>query len=205
MSFSNASKQYFDKCAERYRRRTASLPWSWLRKLECDAIRRHLPESLSDCHAMDIGCGAGFYTSLLLELGASRVVAADMSQPMLDQINDGRVEKWAGDASVDDLPVGSDYILSAGLLEFVSDPLAVLKNVRRVVSLGAEFIVLIPEHNWKGKLYRKFHRRHGVAIKLFTMSGFQKICVAADWKVLSNIRVGPFSMVFHLTAGSDGS
>ncbi len=95
---------------------------------------------------LDIGCGAGFDTLLAARrVGeAGRVVAVDMTEPMLKKTREGaasarltNVETRLGYA--EELPVDDESInvvISNGVLNLCPDKMAVMKEVQRVLRPG---------------------------------------------------------------------
>jgi SAM-dependent methyltransferase len=98
---------------------------------------------------LDIGCGAGFDTLLAArQVGSGgRVIAVDMTEPMLDKTRVGaaalgldNVEARHGFA--EDLPVESesvDVVISNGVINLCPDKIAVMREVHRVLKPGGRF------------------------------------------------------------------
>jgi len=98
---------------------------------------------------LDIGCGAGFDTLLAArQVGPhGRVIAVDMTEPMLDKTRAGaaslgldNVEARQGFA--EDLPVESesvDVVISNGVINLCPDKIAVMREVYRVLKPGGRF------------------------------------------------------------------
>ncbi len=98
---------------------------------------------------LDIGCGAGFDTLLAArQIGPKgRVIAIDMTEPMLDKTRAGaaalgleNVEARQGYA--EELPVESgsiDVVISNGVINLCPDKMAVMREIRRVLKPGGRF------------------------------------------------------------------
>jgi ubiquinone/menaquinone biosynthesis C-methylase UbiE len=95
---------------------------------------------------LDIGCGAGFDTLLAArQVGpGGRVIAVDMTEPMLDKARAGaavlgldNVDARLGFA--EELPAESesvDVVISNGVINLCPDKIAVMREVHRVLRPG---------------------------------------------------------------------
>ena len=173
--------------------------WGWLRRREAAAVEALLG-GIAGHEVLELGCGAGFYTRLLLAGGAAKVVAVDITPEMLAALPAERVDPVLGDAAT--IQVGRRFsrLLSAGVLEFVPDPLAVLTNARRHAEEGATMVLLAPIATLVGRLYQAYHRGHGFPIHLFQPDALDSMVAAAGWRVLARRRVPPFTTVMALQA-----
>jgi SAM-dependent methyltransferase len=102
---------------------------------------------------LEIGCGAGAQTAILLRRNpALRIVAVDRSATHLAAarryfarrraLAEGRVEFVEAEATKLPLEAGSfDAALSVWLLEHASDPLGILREARRVLKVGGRLYV----------------------------------------------------------------
>jgi len=98
---------------------------------------------------LDIGCGAGFDTLLAArQVGPrGRVIAVDMTEPMLDKTRAGatvlglrNVDARLGFA--EELPAESesvDVVISNGVINLCPDKIAVMREVYRVLKPGGRF------------------------------------------------------------------
>ncbi len=190
---------YFDERAPNYRAATGHGPWAWLRRREAEAVLA-LAGEMSGLSALDLGCGAGFYTDLLVARGARPVVAVDASQSMLAEITDPRISTMMGDAATVVLDRRFDRILLAGMLEFVADAAAVLVNARRHLADGGRIVVLLPPDTAASRFYRLFHRSHGVDIHLFDPPGIEALAATAGLRQTARRSVWPLALVCALEA-----
>jgi SAM-dependent methyltransferase len=147
---------------------------------------------------LELGAGAGFYTRELARRGARQIWAVDISGAMLAVLPVGRIKPVLGDAATIRLDRRFPVLLSTGMLEFVHDPAAVLANATHHAEAGARFVILAPEANIPGYLYRGFHRSHGIDIRLFDRTWFETVAPCSGWRVHAMIRVPPFSLVVRL-------
>ncbi len=191
-------KTYFDKVASGYQ--TASKGGLWVRVREQE--QRSLMDmlgSVSGHDVLELGCGAGFYTRLLLAEQARHVWAVDLSERMLAELPKDGVTPVQGDAAAVDLGRTFDLMLSAGMLEFVPDPVAALRNAARHAAPGAVLAILHPTSGVTGQAYRWFHRRHGLEIRLFDADMIRRMAADAGWTVAAMAKAGPFSGTVRLT------
>jgi 2-polyprenyl-3-methyl-5-hydroxy-6-metoxy-1,4-benzoquinol methylase len=147
---------------------------------------------------LDLGCGAGYYTRLLLGKGASHVTAVDFSDRMVAQLPTEYTTGVVADATNVQFNRTFSRIICAGLLEFVDDPAAVLSNALGLISPGGHLVCLIPPNNWASRIYRLFHQQHGFNINLFRDSGFKDLCDNSGWAINATRRVFPYTVVHQL-------
>jgi SAM-dependent methyltransferase len=190
---------YFQRRARGYRAASAAGPWAWQRRREAKAVLA-LAGAVEGGAVLDLGCGAGFYATLMADVGAHPVIAIDASAAMVAAITDRRVEVLIGDAATVALERRFDLVVLAGLLEFVADPLAVLVNARRHLEPGGRVVALVPPDTIAGRLYRRFHRRHGFTIALFDRPGFAALAERAGLEVRATRAVPPYAAVYALGA-----
>lgn len=189
--------RYFAQRADSYHAASTAWPWRWLRQREASAVLDLLGD-VREKRVLDLGSGAGFYTRLLLAAGAAHTHAVDMEAAMLAQLPREHITSTVGDAATVALPGPFPSIVCAGLLEFVADPAAVLKNARRAATTDTVLVSLVPAANLWGRCYRRFHRRHGIAVRLFTPPAIREMAAAANWSVASLRAVWPSAFCVRL-------
>ncbi len=186
---------YFDAAARSYAARSEAWPWSWVRRREEAAVFDCLGP-VRGCEILELGCGAGYYTSRLIARGGARhVVAVDIAPGMVRQLPAKDVTGIAGDAGAVELDRKFSHILSAGLLEFLEDPVALFQNARRHAMQGARLVVLAPSRGFFGALYRLYHRSHRVDVTLFTEGDIRRLAGLAGWRIEQVRKVWPFALV----------
>jgi len=185
-------EDYFQTRATAYQRDSERLPWSLLRRRERRAVLA-LAGSVEDCTAIDWGTGAGFYARALAEGGARRILAVDQSREMLAEIP-SPIECFWGRAEEIELPEKGDVAVCAGLLEFVDDPSAVFCQFARYAKPSMRLTVLVPYRNLAGEWYRRFHRSHGISVRLFDAEGLRRLGEPAGFRFERQILVRPFSL-----------
>jgi SAM-dependent methyltransferase len=147
---------------------------------------------------LDLGSGAGYYTRLVLDRGARDAVAVDLAPPMIAQVDRDRTLALVADAASVSLRRKFDLILTAGVLEFAPDPVAVLRNAAAHALPGAVLAALIPLAGAWGRVYRVYHRRHGFAIRLFAGEDLAELARQAGWRMDEARKVWPYTLVARL-------
>ena len=117
---------------------------------------------ISNCDVLDLACGAGFYTNLLLDWGAARVVAIDISTEMikearanLDPARTDRISYLVGDCTTPGLlqSLGIpddkqfDLVHAAWLLNYAAteqDLANMWRNIASHLKPGGRFVGIIP-------------------------------------------------------------
>jgi SAM-dependent methyltransferase len=191
---------YFDSVAAGYHTASQSPVWGIVRQREQRALLSLLGPVTSR-EVLELGCGAGYYTRLLLAEGATHIWAVDFSQPMLAQLPTSNVTAIHGDAATVDPGRSFNLIVSAGMLEFVPDPVAVLRNAALHANPSATLILLYPTSSVRGSAYRRFHRRNSMDIRLFDQATLQHMATATGWTVTQTRAAGPFSACARLERG----
>jgi SAM-dependent methyltransferase len=190
-------REYFSARAPDYHTRSTHFPWVWMRSRESTVVGLLLGD-VAGLDVLELGAGAGFYTRELTRRGARRIWAVDISGAMLAVLPPGRITPVLGDAATIRLDRRFPVLLSTGMLEFVDDPAAVLANAAHHAEADARFVILAPQANILGHLYRQFHRSHGIGIHLFDRTWFETFAPRSGWQVRAMARVPPFSLVVQL-------
>jgi ubiquinone/menaquinone biosynthesis C-methylase UbiE len=192
-------RSVFDLRAADYQGKSESWPWSWLRRREARVFLEMIG-AVRGLKALDLGCGAGFYTRLMLSQEARHVVAVDFSENMIRNLPRERVTGIVADAGQVTLDSKFERIVLAGILEFVDDPETIIANARRHAEVNASLVVLVPLANLWGLLYKAYHRRNGLRIKLFSKQEICRIAEHAGWQVGGFKTVWPFTLELIFTA-----
>lgn len=195
---SEAVRRHFGQAARGYHHASTQWPWSWLRGREAAALLA-LVGPVEGRRVLDLGAGAGFYTRRLLQGGARDAVVVDLSPAMVAQVPRDRTLAIVADAASVSLRRKFDVVLVAGLLEFVDDPSAVLGNAAALAAPGAVLAALVPLDGPGGRLYRAYHRRHGIAIRLYTLEGLAGLAAQAGWRTDVTGEVWPYTLVARLS------
>ena len=190
---------FFDQQAGAYHWNSNRGLWGWLRNREQACIIRHLGAFTGNT-VLDLGSGAGFYSSLALEHGAHEVVSVDLSQKMIEALPPDGITGVVGDASTVLLNKHFKIIVMAGLLEFAASPSEILANAQKHAETGAVMAILAPRKNIWGRVYRAYHRNHGVKISLFSRDQLKNLAMDAGWQYISGETVWPFSIIMGFRA-----
>jgi SAM-dependent methyltransferase len=193
-----AVRRHFGQAARGYHRASTRWPWAWLRGREAAALLA-LSGPVEGRRVLDLGSGAGFYTRRLLERGARDAVVVDLLTAMVAEARRKRTLGVVADAASVSLRRRFDLVVVAGLLEFVPDPVAVLENAAALSSPGAVLAALIPVDGRWGRLYRAYHRRHGIAIRLYTPEALAALAAPGGWRIEATRKVWPYSLAARLS------
>jgi demethylmenaquinone methyltransferase/2-methoxy-6-polyprenyl-1,4-benzoquinol methylase len=123
-------------------------PFVWNEAMRAEALDLFAVEE--DDRVLDVGCGTGFGTEGLLD-HTDRVHGIDQSAHQLERAyakfgKDGPVKFYRGDA--ERLPFAEDAfdaVWSSGSIEYWPDPVATLREFRRVVKPGGKVLVVGPD------------------------------------------------------------
>lgn len=100
--------------------------------------------------ALDVGCGPGALTRLLVgRLGAEQVAAVDPAPPFVAAVRERCPGVDARQASSDDLPFADatfDVVTAQLVVHFMRDPVAGLREMGRVTAPGGQVAVSVWDH-----------------------------------------------------------
>ena len=174
-------------------------PFVWTTEMREDALDRFAPAP--DDRVLDVGCGTGFATEALIER-AGEVHGLDQSPDQLTRAFDrlGKhdpVSFVLGDA--ERLPYGEnafDAVWSSGSIEYWPDPVAALREFRRVTRPGGRVLVVGPEAPESAVVRRladaiMLFYDESEADRLFAAAGFE----AFDHEVLQARPAAPRALV----------
>lgn len=121
-----------------------------------EQIQKRHPES-KDLRVLDIGCGGGFLTLQLAELGW-KVTGVDVSESILDVGRKRDPQKrvnWVN-GTAEKLPVPDRYfdvVCMMDVLEHIHQPQQALKEVSRVIKPGGIFVFHTFNRTWRSWLF----------------------------------------------------
>ncbi len=182
-----------------------------------EEVMRWLSEQLGeDGRILDLGCGTGTYTRLAAEK-AGEVVAADMSREMLDAIrarladleNVTVRQEDCYRTSFDDSSF--DVVILGNVVHVVHDPVAVLRESRRVLKDGGRVLVIdftahgLPKDDKKAMMRRYFSRWGPIPEWSFaaTVEGMTKLAENAGFVVEESMLLGEGSKAVCLRVRRD--
>jgi trans-aconitate methyltransferase len=133
-------------------------------------------------------------------MDAAHVTAVDFCEEMLKHLQCDSVAPVHSDATTycGDLPF--DGLFSAGLLEFVERPPELFRNARKNTVEGGWFVVLMPVKSLLGDVYRRYHKRHNVDVRLFSVQDITELATRSGWAPEAIEIVPPFSVTARLVA-----
>ncbi len=151
----------------------------------------HLPVTLpvlkeltlgDESHVLDVGCGAGWLVRLCLKRGAGQATGVDISPGMIERARElgaGAFEVASGEA----LPFADghfSHVLSVESLYYYADPLAALREFRRVAAVGAELAVVIElfDESPVGKVWKQ---ALDVEIHNWSQAKWARVTEEAGW------------------------
>lgn len=113
-----------------------------------------------DRHALDVGCGPGALTTELVALlGAERVTAVDPSAPFVEACGRRLPGVRAELAAAEALPfddAGFGYTLAQLVVNFMTDPPAGVREMRRVTAPGGTVAAAVWDYAGEMTLLRRF-------------------------------------------------
>ncbi len=152
------SKAYFEISAKTYKRKQNSFPWNIIRYYELKKIEKILKGIKSE-RTLELGCGVGSLTSILLKKSHSRIDVGDFIQHMIDEIPENKKLR-KNCIAIEKFNIKKDQyelIVSFGAFEFLGEG---RKEILRYVSglkKNGIMIIISPTQNFRGKIYQRFH------------------------------------------------
>jgi SAM-dependent methyltransferase len=153
---------------------------------EMPTVRKVLDGLVEGRKVLDLACGTGFYSRLLKQLGASRVIGVDISEAMIVEARMKEaqdpvgIEYTVADAAV--LPVLGTFDLATAmyLLHYAETPASMhrmCKNIAANLKAGGRLVALLPEPDYV--VGRSDTARYGFEIRTVA-SGKDWVLVHAD-------------------------
>ncbi|MEG3641207.1 class I SAM-dependent methyltransferase [Magnetococcus sp. PR-3] len=188
--------QHFDTQSEKYDQLLGRWPISQFKANERKVVL-DLLGSVADQRFLDVGCGHGFYLRSVLPEQPLCATGVDLSPSMVAALPD-TVEGIVGDGASFTVSQSYGRIVCAGLLEFVDQPVEVLKNIRRFATEETVLVLLNPRPGFWGTLYTLYHRSHGVSIHLFTPETVKQQAASAGWTLTNVKKSWPLATAYQL-------
>ena len=191
-------EKYFNAVAGNYADKSSKGIWAILRKQESSLVIKAL-DPFQGMTCLELGCGAGFYTYKLACYSPSLLIAVDISENMLRELNDSRIKRVRADIENIKFKVGFDRVLCAGAIEFLPDIKNFFSNMKNLLSATGKAVLLIPKKGMLGVLYKAFHRSHAVEISLFTIDELEYILNANNLKIIEQFSPTPAVNIFVIS------
>lgn len=192
-----AVNSYFSNVASNYISHSVNFPWSFVRKRESNKVKRVINKTSLN-NVLELGSGAGFYTTILLNKGAKNLYAVDLSESMLKNIKKNNVHKICINAENLLFNKNFDTIFSAGMIEFLDNPRKIFLNAKKMSNNKTKFIMLLPSDGFCGKMYKKFHHNHNINISLFNRNIIEKLIKKSGWIIEEYIHIWPIAILVNL-------
>ena len=137
-------KVYFDKYWEEMNTEVADL-----RTLERVELSSKLLTKKQG-RLLDVGCGRGISSEILSKMGF-QVEGFDISPEAVAVAKKSGIDAWLFDIESDTLKGEYDVIICLEVLQFIVDPLKVLKNLKSALKEDGEIILSLPNefHIWQ--------------------------------------------------------
>lgn len=150
-------KNYFDRVAGLYARRSATGLWRRFRVRELRVVFELLEPQRGE-RILEVGAGAGFYTEYLLEKNVL-VEAIDSSVEMVEAMRKRGIDAHQGDAQKfsSDGHGLFDGVLAAGVLEFLAKPMDFFASSQASLKASGRLVILIPRSGVFGLFYQIWH------------------------------------------------
>jgi 2-polyprenyl-3-methyl-5-hydroxy-6-metoxy-1,4-benzoquinol methylase len=173
---------YFDTNADLYQKNSISFPWSIIRNNEAKIVLNFMG-NVKNKIILDVGCGTGYYSRLLIKKKAKKVYAIDSSKQMLKNIKTKDIIKINQDAENFKTKNKFEKIVCAGLLEFVESAEKVLINIKKYSKKNCSLVILCPSNNLLAKMYKMYHSKNNIKINLFNTNKIENILKKSGWKI----------------------
>ena len=151
---------------------------------ELQAVDLHLPK---EGIGLELGAGTGIFAEHLTGAGRT-IVCLDPSKEMLKKAADRGMASMLGVGDALPLRVGVlDFTYMVTVLEFIDEPVAVLREVRETAKVGAglTFLFINSESSW-GDLYRNIGSKGDPVFRharLYTMAEVEALITVSRYSV----------------------
>ncbi|MBT3921248.1 MAG: class I SAM-dependent methyltransferase [Nitrospina sp.] len=190
--------KYFNEVAGKYNDKSRKGVWAFLRRLEATAVLKAMT-AFEGMTCIELGCGAGYYTHRLASFNPSLLVAVDIAENMLEQLNDSRIKRVRADIEEIKFAAAFDRVLCAGAIEFLSDINKFFSNLKKLLSHSGKAVLLVPRKGVLGSFYKAFHRAHSVQVSLYGIDELKVRLDANHLKIDALLRPTPMSYVLIIT------
>ena len=191
-------KRYFNAVAENYNDKSSKGIWELLRNLESTAVIKAM-NSIQGKKCLELGCGAGFYTKILAKGNPSLLVAVDISENMLNELNIPGVKRIRADIENIKFKVKFDRVFCAGAIEFLPDIKIFISNLKSILSVSGKAVLLLPKKGLFGWIYRVFHRSHSIQVAIYSCEEIKSILVSNNLKIESQYSPTPMTRVLVIS------
>lgn len=152
-------------------------------------------QMVKDKVVLDVACGSGYGTEVLLQAGAQKVIGVDIDEIVIkaaqQRYSDSRIEFMAAEATTLPLPDKSiDLITSFETIEHLSDCAAYLKEMKRVLKGEGVALISTPNRDVFGQK-NPFHIKEFTKIEFTELlsSYFQNVTILEQKNGLASVIV----------------
>lgn len=155
---------------------------------------------------LDLGCGSGVYTIEALKRGASRVIAVDPAEAMLDMLRrrlvGGGFERRcelveAAFPGVELEPC--EHVIVMGVMDYIEDPAAFLNALRPLVLRSAA--ISFPSIHWfRTPLRRIRYRLRNCPVSFYDLRRIRELCESAGFGRVELRKIPGQGMDYHVCA-----
>lgn len=193
----NAVMNFYSSQATHYENSVNVGPLGFFRRREREAILSLANSFAGGKTMIDVGCGAGFYSSQARSAGL-HVTAMDISQNMIDAVKHIAHEGIVGDLDRLQVEKKFDYAVCSGVLDFVSHPQNAFENLAKLLSENGQLLVLVPRRSLGG-LYYKIEKKiqMGTNVNLYSLAWFKQQAKMHGLEVERVLYPLPTNMAIH--------
>ncbi|MCL2389475.1 MAG: class I SAM-dependent methyltransferase [Elusimicrobia bacterium] len=154
-----------------------------VKKSEKKAMRSLL-KNIEGHDVLEVGCGTGFYTELLLKMNAAKIFALDISSEMLKQLpSSDKITPVCANAENFNLDRKFDVLMNSGATEFVKEPIKVFQTLRAHSNTNAILYLHIANKSITCRLLKFYYGLRGISFNLFSDKMIQEYAKKANWAV----------------------
>ena len=184
------SVSYFNKVSTQYFNKSHKGLWRLVRKAEMRSVLNVLCPSVGD-QILEIGAGAGFYSSYLKNNLLIDVLAIEESEGMAQQLESKGISYIQGKFEEQRLEEQYAKILCAGVLEFVDNPEIFLSRCKKNLRKNGILVLLVPSGGILNFFYCLFHLFSGCPTHRRNPSEYIEIATKLGF-VVDDIKRGSF-------------
>ena len=160
-----AARRHFEAAAAGYTRLRGRGINGWMRRQEQRAVAE-LARLEVGARVLDAGCGDGEILAWATSCGA-RAFGFDLAAPMALQCRARGLNVCVQDMEEVGFRTAFDWVLCIGSLEFTGAPARAMEELSRSLRRSGRLVLLYPRRSVLARVYARYHRRHGVPIRLF--------------------------------------
>jgi 2-polyprenyl-3-methyl-5-hydroxy-6-metoxy-1,4-benzoquinol methylase len=143
---------------------------------------------------LDIGCGAGYYSIIIKEKGATPF-GIDISPKMIEELKKNNIEGCVADVENLQLNKKFDKVFCSGALDFTKSPKAAMKCMSKHTKKGGTFVMYYPRVSIAGYIYKLYHRLHGFNVHIFSRRRIYNLLKENDFSNIEIKRISPLTNV----------